>query len=390
MPYLHGLQQQHAWGALVEPVAFQTRPAFFAGLWPDQSDVCHLFWRDPVGSPYRFLRRLPLPEAVSRIPRLRGALARLIQGRARREEAARGHSASAAYARPWQVPYRLLPWFGYPEARRTDEPGALPRPTVFDGLRSRGMSWLWLAYPGVDQRIEPLLAAYRHQLRPEHRLVYLHFAELDWIGHRDGPASAAYTAMLGRMDDAIRIVIEDLRGRFDAVNGIVFGDHGMVRVDRLVDVWGPIMAAGLRVPEDVLVFLDSTQARFWFHRPSARATVEAILKRLPGGHVLTAGEARDWHLDFAHDRYGELIFVTEPRVAVFPNFFQRRTPPAGMHGYTPEVVANWAHFVLVDDSPARGPVKGQLVDVYPTLARLLGLHEPTGVEATPLQLAAEL
>jgi hypothetical protein len=87
--------------------------------------------------------------------------------------------------------------------------------------------------------------------------------------------------------------------------------------------------------------------------------------------------------------YGELTYLVDAGAVVFPNFFQRLHPPRGMHGYTPDVEANWAHvIVLPDGSPVRaggrGRVAGNLVDVFPTLAELLGLDVPAGLAARSL------
>ena len=379
-PFLWSLQQEGIWGAVVEPLAFQTRPAFFAGLWPDESNICHLFWYDPEGSPYRFTRYLPLPEWIRRVPKLRGLIHRGLRSLARRNERRRGHSASALYAQPWQVPYRLLRYFAYSERYLIWQPGALPRPTLFDVLRQHGLPWLWLGYPGHDQHTQALLHAFRQRIRPEHRFVYLHFAELDWTGHRYGPESRRYRETLKELDGAVETVCRRLGQMFDRVNGVIFGDHGMVSIRRLVDVEAALRQTGLRVPRDYVYFLDSTQARFWFQHERARRVTEETLSSLEGGRILRLEEYERLHIRFGHDRFGQLVFIADGHTLIFPNFFQRLEPARGMHGYLPDVQDNWAHYVIVNgphDVP-RGEVLQPvpMVDLFPTFLELLQLPIP--------------
>lgn len=384
-PFLWSLQQGGVWGAVVEPLAFQTRPAFFAGLWPEESDICHLFWYDPEGSPYRFTRYLPLPDEIMRVPKLRGLIHRGLRSLARRNERRRGHSASALYAQPWQVPYRFLRYFAYSERYLTWQPNALPRPTVFDVLRQHDFSWLWLGYPGHDQHTQALLRAFQQQIRPEHHFVYLHFAELDWTGHRYGPESQQYRETLKELDAAVETVYHHLSRMFDGVNGVIFGDHGMVSIRRLVNVEAALRQTGLRVPQDYVYFLDSTQARFWFGHERARRITEETLALLEGGRILREEDYERLHIRFEHDRFGQLIFVADGHALVFPNFFQRLSPARGMHGYLPDVQDNWAHHIIVNS--ARDVPRGKLpqpvpmVDLFPTFLELLQLPVPEGNHA---------
>jgi len=379
-PFLWALQQKGVWGALVEPVAFQTRPAFFAGLWPDESDVCHLFWYDPEASPYRFTRYLPLPDWILRVPKLRGLIHRGLRHMARRNEARRGHSASAAYAHPAQIPFRLLRYFAYSERYLTWQANRLPKLTVFDVLRQHDLSWLWLGYPGDNQHTQALLGSFQQQIQPKHRFVYVHFAELDWSGHRYGPESSHYRETLRELDRAVKEVYHHLSQMFDKVNGVIFGDHGMVPIRRLLDVEATLRKTGLRVPRDYVYFLDSTQVRFWFQHDRARRTTEEALASLEGGCILGEGDYERFHLRFDHERFGQLIFAVDSHTLVFPNFFQRLKPARGMHGYPPDVQDNWAHYVVASstDSASHGklPHPVDMVDLFPTFLELLDLPVP--------------
>jgi hypothetical protein len=384
-PFLWSLQQEGIWGAVVETFAFQTRPAFFAGLWPEECDICHLFWYDPDSSPYHFTRYLPLPDWTLRVPKLRGLILHGLRYLARYNERCRGHSASAAYAHPAQIPFRLLRYFAYSERYLTWQANALPKPTVFDVLRQYGLSWLWLGYPEHDQHTQALLHSFQQQIQPEHRFVYLHFAELDWNGHRYGPESCQYRKALKELDTAVEVVYRHLSSMFDEVNGVIFGDHGMVSIQRLVDVDAALRKTDLRVPRDYVYFLDSTQARFWFQHESARRITEKALASLEGGRILREEDHKHLHIRFHHDRFGQLIFVADGHTLIFPNFFQHLSSAQGMHGYLPDVQDNWAHCVVVDSASGAGhrelPRPVEMVDLFPTFLELLQLPIPMGTHA---------
>ena len=370
---------------MVEVFAFQTRPAFFAGLWPEESDICHLFCYDPDGSPYRFTRYLPLPDWILHVPKLRGLTLRGLRYIARYNERRQGHTASAAYAHPAQIPFRFLRYFAYSERYLTWQANALPHTSLFDLLRQHNLAWLWLGYPRHDQHTQNLLTTFQQQIRPQHRFVYLHFAELDWNGHRYGPESAQYRKTLRELDTAVEAIYRHLTQMFDEVNGVIFGDHGMVSVRHLVDVEAALRKTNLRVPHDYVYFLDSTQARFWFKHERARRIIKEVLSSLEGGRILREDDYERLHIRFDHQRFGQLFFVTEDKAMVFPNFFQRLKPARGMHGYLPEVRDNWANYIIVNGSSQifRGEVPHpvDMIDIFPTFLDLLQLPMPPGTHA---------
>lgn len=363
-PFLYSLSELNPCGAVQETFAFQLRPAFLAGLHPEQCGIAHLYLYDPEHSPYKNLpSNLCTREEIC--------------SWVRSVEHQRGHSASAFYADPFAVPRQLLPYFSFSERVLTWEENALsPYSTVFDLLHGLNLEYLVIAYPSHDQRTSSILQSFENQIKPDHRFVFLHFAELDWAGHEFGPGSSQQRECLRQIDQALMQIYSVANQKFSYVNSIIFGDHGMVAVKHLINVQEILEGLNLSVGKDYVFFLDSTQARFWFHTERARLLVESTLGSLPGGHFLSDEEIEHLRFRFADRRFGELIWAADAGYLIFPNFFQREVPPRGMHGYLPHVSDNWGWICVtggLEPNEWERPVI--MTRIFPTLVDMLGLKE---------------
>jgi len=371
-PFLHNLERLNIGGIVRETFAYQLRPAFFAGLYPEECGVAHLFSYEPEDSPFRHL-----PARLTDRDDIRKYV--------RRVEEKRGHTASQHYADSAQVPLPLLNYFGFSEKYDIQEPGSLgEHKTLFDALRERGVEWLWIAYPTHDQRTEAVLRTFQEELRQGLAFIYLHFAELDWVGHEYGPFSPERRAKLREIDDTVRQIYADLNRSFARVSGMIFGDHGMVEVRETVDVESLLAKTDLRLGTDYIYFLDSTQARFWFLNEKARRGIEGLLTDLSFGKVLTDEDYARLHFRFPDHKFGELIHVADDHHIIFPNFFQREVLPRGMHGYLPEVSGNWGKLIISGLEVKESlPEPLEMVSLYPLLLQMLGLPEATSVRPPP-------
>ena len=141
------------------------------------------------------------------------------------------------------------------------------------------------------------------------------------------------------------------------------------------------------IEKDYLVFLDSTMARFWFFSESARRLIIELLSHIGGGHVLTQEEKDRYHLNYPHNKFGDLIFLVDPGVLIFPNFYQNRHPVKGMHGYAPETPEQQS-LLLISSPRVNTPVEiTQPIDmrrVFPTILDLLDLPVPRGCKLTSI------
>lgn len=271
-----------------------------------------------------------------------------------------------------RIPVQLLPYFSLSETAYTDEPNLFfPHMTIFDRLREQGENWSWIGYPTHIGSTDTILQAYR--THPATDVAYLHFSELDWIGHRHGPNSIEITNALKHMDNALQELLEEPISSGSRL--ILFGDHGMVDVTYQLDLWSHLRELPLHCPNDYLFFLDSTQARFWFFSEGAEQQIRGLLSSLSGGHILDSTERQELHVNFPGREYGDLIFAIDGSGIIHPSFFSREgSGPKGMHGYLPDSKDNMTQAFAVgpEVSPEElGTIP--MTQIYHLIGETLGL-----------------
>jgi glycosyltransferase involved in cell wall biosynthesis len=372
-PFLHQLAAQNINGIVRETFAFELRPAFFAGLQPEECGVAHMFHYNPKDSPFRNIDIRDHDR--SRINRdLRVAAE------------SRGHSLIKFIGSCAEIPLALLKYFDFSEKYCTADRSSLgSHKTLFDYLRDDHKQWLWIAYPDGPGTTIGVLNEFDKKFSPDQDFIYLHFSELDWVGHQFGPHSTEQKQVLREIDEAIIKVYAKLNQNYAAVQGVIFGDHGQVKIKSNVDIESLLRLSGLVLEEDYVCFLDSTQARFWCFNESARKKIIELLSNLPNGTLLTEADLDRLHFRFPDHRFGELIFVTNDETGIFPNYFQRDCAFKGLHGYLPEVQGNWAKLIVTGcDVRRRFTEPIELVDLYPTLLELLGYRPSADARARSL------
>lgn len=341
-PFLFAQKQNSIRADVIETFAFQTRPAYLAGLKPVESDICHLFEFNPESSPFKYLSKIAwaLKPFDSRI--LRSIIRRI----ARRVERKNGFQASADVMSCAHIPIELLKFFALSERRYTDAANAFgTHKSVFDLLREAGRKWAWIGYPRHYGSSKNILDRYYNS--PGYDLYYLHFSELDWVGHRFGPNSSELKVALRELDSHLEQLLSTPIA--NGARACIFGDHGMVQVEGTLDLRSKVAALPFRLGTDFLYFLDSTQARFWFFNQEAKTAITKLLASLEVGHILAEPEREKLGINFSHRKYGDLIFMLDAPYVLHPSFFTANSEPApkGMHGYLPAMRDNATQVMIL-------------------------------------------
>ncbi len=207
------------------------------------------------------------------------------------------------------------------------------------------------------------------------RLVTLYMEQVDHAGHDHGPDSPEYAAAIGEVDVAIGRLLDGLQSRgLDAsTNVIVVSDHGMASVpdDQTIaieDMVDPTIATDVSMGQSV----------GFAPLPGKRREAEKVLL---GAHAQYDCWTRQtlparWHYG-SNPRIPPIVCqMHEGWNALSRASVAARTPGTrGSHGYDNALPSMRAVFI------ARGPSfnQGQTiagfdnVDVYPLLARLLGI-----------------
>lgn len=207
------------------------------------------------------------------------------------------------------------------------------------------------------------------------RLVTLYMEQVDHAGHDHGPDSPEYAAAIGEVDQAIGRLLDGLqaRGLENSTNVIVVSDHGMASVPD-----GQTIAIEDMVDPTIATDVSMGQSVGFAPLPGKRREAEKVLL---GAHAQYDCWTRQtlparWHYG-SNPRIPPIVCqMHEGWNALSRASVATRAPGTrGSHGYDNALPSMRAVFI------ARGPSfkQGQTiagfdnVDVYPLLARLLGV-----------------
>ena len=175
--------------------------------------------------------------------------------------------------------------------------------------------------------------------------LFVASADLDSVGHRNGPCSSATAAKVGELDELIGQTIDRFLNTYPDGRVCVFSDHGMTDIKTYVPV-GFEHALGPASESTYLYFLDATLARVWCFSDAVYDTAVQYLDSLGAGKRLTDAE-RDYY-GVASKSFADIIFL----------FSEGLTPERGfaggirthaLHGYDPELASQ--HGIFMSNSP---------------------------------------
>lgn len=210
-------------------------------------------------------------------------------------------------------------------------------------------------------------------LPPDRRpgFVTLYFDIVDTAGHNFGPDAPETNAALGEVDLALGRLMRGLNARGVAANVIVVSDHGMTAVSL-----------------DRRAYLDDLIERSTFRVLSGGAFVavapvagrEAEVSRaLVGRHPhATCWARRDVPARFRYGRnprVAPIICLPDSGWTLSTRDFRPARPERGAHGFDPSHPEMAAIFVASGPAFRKGIAlrRFEIVDVYPLLARLIGV-----------------
>ena len=386
-PYLAGLAGRSASGRLREPFGFLPHAAYFGGLSPEQVGFTNLLCCDPARSPFAVARWLP--KTAFTTEKTAAQIRRYVDEQAR----SRVSAFAASYASSLNIPGELLAHFAVaePEAPWSSKAGYR---SIFQELDARGDRWFASAWPATndlpDHSDAGIVAHAQASLGPEHRFAHIHLQELDAAGHWFGPEGAGLRRLVRQTDGVVEELIAWLRVRYDDLNVIIFGDHGMVSVTRAVDV-RPALAATALVPGvDYVYFLDSTMVRLWFLTSRSRVPLLQALSQVRGLRFVTPEDKTRHRIAGCHPSNAHEIFLAEPGVVIAPDFFTRGSAhPIGMHGYDPDCADNQGLFIAHGDGVPPGDAGiVDATEIYDWTRELLGLVPPRPDRVSPIERAS--
>jgi predicted AlkP superfamily pyrophosphatase or phosphodiesterase len=246
-----------------------------------------------------------------------------------------------------------------------------------------------------EQRVDEALGWLDLPAGKRPRLITLYFDEPDGGGHAFGPASPEAGAAVRHVDALLARLRAGVaaRGLDGAVDWIVVSDHGMTPVDRESSI---VLADYLDLDH---VVIDDLSV-FGLLRPKP-GTEDAVLRALTGAHPhlhAARKSAMPERLHYrAHRRIPEIVVWADPGWTIYATRAELAAalaepdPSRGAHGYDPAERDMHGIFVAAGPSFRKGITTPPLdnVDVYPLLARLLGIP-PAPNDGNPATTAAML
>jgi hypothetical protein len=302
-------------------------PAMLTGVPPAVNGHWNLFYYDPQGSPFRWLRHfLFLPDWL-----LDQRVTRKLLKETGRRLLGLGPLFECC------VSPRLLLYFNWVERRNIyDRGGISGAPSIFDQLHENGVPFrVYTYHHSTDAEI--LCKAERDIRNRAASFYFLYLSEMDMFLHMHCDAPEKVEERLRWYDSGLRRIYAAARQVSGDATFAVSSDHGMTRVSEKYDLLKHFEGSNLRMPKDYLAVFDSTMARFWFFNDQARKEVLGILNQVPCGRVLSDAELEQFGVFFPDRRFGEVVFLLHSGWLLSRSDFNGSSwKPVGMHGYHPD------------------------------------------------------
>lgn len=213
-------------------------------------------------------------------------------------------------------------------------------------------------------------------LLDDYDFLPLYIGMIDAMGHKNVDDPIKMKKYLLTVDAMIEDVIkESLRQKGKEINIMVLGDHGMEKVETIIDFEEVLKTIPLKKFVDYTYFLDSTIARFWCEKKKQEIIKEKVNEILGGkGFWVDETLSKKYHIPLDQSKvYGDIIWCANTGGLIYPDFFNKEIDK-GMHGYA--VPTSAGKGLCVFSGGNQRIEEGNLVDVCPTLCKMLSIRTP--------------
>ena len=327
-------------------------PSILTGLPPSANGHWNLYYYDPQGSPFGWLKYFRfLPDRI-----LDSRVSRKIMKELGRRVLGMGPGFECC------VSPRYLPYFNWIEKRNIyAERGIGDTPSIFDRLAEAGIPYR--AYSYHEWSDEQILANGMRDVKlGEAPFLFLYLSEMDMFLHMNCADRNKIRQRLQYYEQKLREIFQAALVRDPDTGLTVISDHGMTPVENHYDLVSTIESTGFRMATDYLVVYDSTMVRLWFFNEQARQGICSALEKVDCGRILSDAELQELGVFFPDRRYGEVVFLLKPGWLLSRSDFNGPSwKPLGMHGYHPDDCDSDAIF-LSNRTPSM--VLRNVTDVY--------------------------
>jgi predicted AlkP superfamily pyrophosphatase or phosphodiesterase len=296
----------------------------------------------------------------------------------------------------YQIPLDLLQYFDLTEDKFDHyEEHAFASESIFDIMKKNNKKYFYDSFTtlkrskikaNTDQkRINLLLGNISSNID----LYLLYLADSDTYGHLYGPDSSKIKNVMVEIDKKLENLVKAFTKKKKDTKFIVLGDHGMLRVNKYLDLIKFIKEnTSLKINKDFIVFLDSTIARFWCFNEKSKIEIKELLSNEPFskyGTVIDKQIAKEFNIPYTDKRYGDIIWWANPGVLIFPDYFHKYKKYKGMHGYNPKD-KNSHGFCIISYNGCKNLIieEGELIDICPTICELINIPYPNNNQGKSL------
>ena len=223
----------------------------------------------------------------------------------------------------------------------------------------------------IDQVIDWL------KLPPEQRphFITLYYSSVDHAGHEFGPDSPQTAEAVRQVDELMGKLEEDLRSLHLPIDLVIVSDHGMEKIQGgWIDLDKYASLDALTTIGDFLYAPTEEAANAAYQKLKAADAAFMVYRR--------ANVPAELHYN-SNPREGDPIIVARGPYAIRahapPPEREDRAPTAGNHGFDPYMMPNMKAVFYAEGPDIRQGVKlksFENVNVYPLLAKILGLEAP--------------
>lgn len=228
---------------------------------------------------------------------------------------------------------------------------------------------------------ESRLKLVEDNIAKDYNLYLLYIGIMDTSGHQYGPQAKERIDNLRKIDQRLSKFYHNIKSISENTKFIFLGDHGMSEVVSCVDLNTEVKRIAatqkLKLGEDYVYFLDSTMFRIWYLNQHSREHFDKCLKKndvlLKNGIFVDQTIAKSEGIPYPDRRYGDLLWMANLGVLVFPDFFHKDKPYKGMHGYdTRDLSSKGVCLVSAKESDHVEEIN--LTDLYEIIKTELGLN----------------
>jgi predicted AlkP superfamily pyrophosphatase or phosphodiesterase len=371
MPFFWNLSKKANITKLNIGINYLNYAQIFSGTYPETNNQWTLFYFDPYESPFKQLNHMKhLPTVISDNHKFRGLLSKLLKKTS-------NNNIIKHYGDVYNIPFNVIRNFNISLNKLIYERNSLEDiKTLFDVLRENNLKFDFIAPPIYNTRAQIINYFNRINLE-ETDFLFMHFPELDHVGHEYGTNSIYTRIELKNLDKILKFIVENTTKKYKNVTFLIFSDHGMNDIHNTVNVDRILRKEGIVPGESFTPFYDSTLARFWFNNSDLKRKVYEVLSKVKSLTYMGEEHTKRLKIRFKDNRYGDMIFVAKEGFIISPNFFQGDRIVKGMHGYLSrdDCVDDAGLFLLhspTDDFQVCQQ-NGDLSSIFPTILDILEL-----------------